>query len=76
MLSGMTVTVAYILYFSSGADGAVKENWWFGISPEGIGSLGMLLNFAITISVSMFTPAPPLEIQELVEKIRIPNSKI
>jgi cation/acetate symporter len=76
MLSGMTITVAYILYFNSDAAGAIKENWWFGISPEGIGSLGMLLNFAVTITVSMLTPPPPMEIQELVEKIRIPNSKI
>ena len=76
MLSGMIITVLYILYFSSSADSATKDNWWFGISPEGIGSLGMLINFAVTIIISMLTPPPPLEIQELVEKIRIPNSKI
>lgn len=74
MLSGMILTVGYILYFKSGAVSAIPENWWFGISPEGIGSLGMLLNFAVTIIVSMLTPAPPLEIQQLVENIRIPKS--
>lgn len=74
MLSGMILTVLYILYFNSGYPGAIKENWWFGISPEGIGSLGMLLNFAVTITVSMLTPPPPLEIQQLVENIRIPSA--
>jgi cation/acetate symporter len=74
MLSGMILTVFYILYFNSGYPGAVKQNWWFGISPEGIGSLGMLLNFAVTITVSMLTPPPPLEIQQLVENIRIPSA--
>lgn len=74
MLSGMILTVLYILYFNSGYPGAIKENWWFGISPEGIGSLGMLLNFAVTITVSMLTSPPPLEIQQLVENIRIPSA--
>ena len=49
------------------------EHWWFGISPEGIGTLGMLLNFAVTIVVSRFTPAPPAEVQALVDSIRVPR---
>jgi cation/acetate symporter len=75
MISGMVLTIGYILYFKSGADGATKENWWFGISPEGIGSLGMIVNFTVTILVSKFTPEPPIEVQQLVENIRVPNRK-
>lgn len=75
MISGMVLTIGYILYFKSGAAGATKENWWFGISPEGIGSLGMIVNFAVTIIVSKFTPEPPVEVQQLVENIRVPNRK-
>jgi len=49
------------------------DQWWFGISPEGFGSVAMLLNFMVAILVSIFTPVPPKHIQELVENIRIPN---
>jgi len=49
------------------------DNWWFGISPQGIGTVGMLLNFAITLTVSRFTPEPPPEVQQLVEMIRVPK---
>jgi len=47
---------------------------WFGISPEGIGTVGMLLNVLVANVVSSRTPAPPLEIQERVEGIRIPRA--
>ena len=49
------------------------ENWLFGISPEGIGTLGMLLNFLVTIVISRLTPEPPNDVQKLVENIRIPR---
>ncbi|MEM7036552.1 MAG: cation acetate symporter, partial [Bacteroidota bacterium] len=49
------------------------EYWLFGISPAGIGTLGMLLNFAVALVVNRFTPEPPEEIQMLVEDIRIPR---
>ena len=49
------------------------ENWWFGISPEGIGTLGMILNWCVSMVVSRFTPAPPQEVQDMVEDIRIPK---
>lgn len=75
MISGMILTISYIVYFKSGAEGAVPENWWFGVSPEGIGSLGMIVNFAVTIIVSQFTPAPPMEVQEMVESIRVPSMR-
>ena len=49
------------------------ENWWFGISPEGIGTVGMLLNFAVTWAVTMVTKAPPQEVQDLVGNLRYPK---
>ena len=51
-----------------------SNNWWFGISPQGIGTVGMLINFAVTMTVSRFTPEPPAHVQRLVESIRIPMS--
>lgn len=47
--------------------------WLWGISAEGIGTIGMLINFAVTFAVSMITKAPPAEVQEMVENIRIPR---
>ncbi|WP_419947596.1 sodium:solute symporter family protein [Candidatus Palauibacter sp.] len=74
MLCGITLTAAYIVYFKFVNPAAnVAENWWFGISPEGIGSIGMAVNFAVAIVVSRFTPAPPAEAQRLVERIRLPR---
>ena len=74
MLSGITFTAAYIIYFrfvNPAADS--PENWWFGISPEGIGTLGMLLNFGVALAVSKFTPSPPAHVGELVDRIRMPG---
>ena len=51
----------------------VPENWLFGISPEGIGAVGMVINLVIAIVVSRFTPAPPEKIQQLIEDIRVPR---
>ena len=50
-----------------------REDWWFGISPEGIGTVGMLLNFAVAWMVAVLTPPPPPTIQALVDDIRIPR---
>jgi cation/acetate symporter len=74
MMTGLIFTFSYIVYFKF-IDPASNhtENWWFGISPEGIGALGMVLNFAVSSLVSKFTPAPPQEIQDLVQSIRIPR---
>ncbi|MEX2365931.1 MAG: VC_2705 family sodium/solute symporter, partial [Pseudohongiellaceae bacterium] len=77
MVTGIVFTGAYIVYFkflNSAADSA--EFWWFGISPEGIGTLGMLLNFAVAITVCRFTAPPPREIQTLVEQIRVPGPNL
>jgi cation/acetate symporter len=75
MFSGIAFTASYIIYFyyvlPKGDNNA--ENWFLGISPEGIGSLGMLINFIVTISVSLFTKAPPDHVQQLVERIREPS---
>ena len=73
MLSGILFTGGYIFYFKSLAKNAGSTEWLWGISPEGIGTVGMLLNFAVTFLVSRFTPPPPPEIRELVAKIRRPE---
>ncbi len=70
MLTGITFTAAYIVYFKF--LGGTPDQYWFGISPEGIGTLGMMLNFGVAFVVSRFTPEPPQEVQELVEHIRVP----
>lgn len=74
MVSGITFTAAYIVYFSFVNPAAdVPENWWLGISPEGIGTVGMLVNFAVALLVCRFSPPPPSEVQDLVEEIRTPK---
>ena len=71
MLCGLIFTATYIIYFKYGS--GTPDQYWFGISPEGIGTLGMLLNFVVALSVSAVTPAPPEEIKKLVDNIRIPK---
>lgn len=75
MVSGLAFTVAYIAYFKSSWFGATNtaEHWLFGISPEGIGSIGMLINFAVAFSVASRTASPPDEVQDLVDDIRVPT---
>ncbi len=73
MLLGIGFTAAYIIWFRFVDPTATAEQWLFGISPEGIGSIGMVLNLLVTITVSRFTPAPPIEVQNLVEDIRFPS---
>lgn len=75
MIAGIAFTATYIIYFKFVNPGAnVPENWWLGISPEGIGTLGMLVNFVVSYVVSKTAPEPPQEIQELVEDIRYPKT--
>ncbi|MCH6257928.1 cation acetate symporter [Puniceicoccaceae bacterium K14] len=71
MLCGIVFTISYIIYFQF--LGGTKEQYLFGITPEGIGFVGMLINFAVAFTVRAFTPAPPKEIQAMVEEIHIPN---
>ena len=74
MIVGLAITIFYILKFKFGLIGSdAKEDWWFGISPEGFGIIGMLINFAVAIAVSRITKEPPHDVQELVEDIRIPS---
>ncbi len=73
MLVGILTMLFYMLKFKFGwFGGGLKEDWWFGVSPEGFGSIAMIFNFITTLVVSHFTPKPSLEIQKLVEKIREP----
>lgn len=74
MLAGISFTTSYIIYFKFINPGAnVVENWWFGVSPEGIGAIGMLVNFAVALLVFKMTKEAPAHIQELVESIRYPK---
>ena len=75
MLVGITFTAAYIVYFRSIDKTAGADTWLWGISPEGIGSVGMVLNFAVTLIVSRFTKTPPPAVQALVERIRLPGAE-
>ncbi len=74
MIAGITLTAAYIVYFKlMHTELNNAEHWWFGISPEGIGTVGMLLNFAVAGVVSRVTPEPPPAVQALVARIRVPR---
>ncbi|MBD8526868.1 sodium:solute symporter family protein [Pseudomarimonas arenosa] len=75
MIAGLGFTTAYIVYFKfmAAPEANVPANWLFGISPEGIGVIGMLINFALAIAISRVTAAPPLHVQELVDSIRVPR---
>ncbi len=74
MLVGLVFTFSYIAYFKFVAPELNSaEHWLWGISPEGIGTIGMILNFVIAITVSRLTAKPPQSVQELVDNIRIPS---
>ena len=70
MVAGVGLTLSYIIYFQFYAD---HKNYLLGISPEGIGFVGMLVNFAVAFAVSRVTPPPPQEVVEMVERIRTPQ---
>jgi len=73
MLIGLIFTFTYIVYFKFVAPELNSgDNWLFGISPEGIGFVGMLLNIGSACAVSLITGPPPANVQDLVENIRIP----
>lgn len=77
MLTGIGFTAAYIIYFKFiNPAGNTSSNWLFGISPEGIGTLGMVLNFAVTFVVSKRTAPPPLEVQNMVLALREPGEGV
>lgn len=70
MLTGLIFTAGYMLYTIPIYGG---QEFVFGISPQAIGTVGMLLNFAVTVAVSRITAPPPVEMQELIEEIRLPG---
>ncbi len=74
MVVGITTMLFYMTKFKFGwFGGGEKADWWFGISPEGFGTIAMLFNFIVSITIMKFTKAPPQDVQELVENIRIPS---
>jgi cation/acetate symporter len=74
MATGIVFTAAYIIYFKFMNPAMnVPEHWWFGISPEGIGTVGMILNFAVLTVVSLATKEPPQEVQDMVRTLRYPK---
>jgi len=74
MVVGLLFTASYIIYFKFVNPAANKpENWMFGISPEGIGTIGMIVNFVTAFVVAKFTAETPIEVQEMVESIRFPK---
>lgn len=78
MIVGIIFTAAYIIYFKFMLPPAMNtpKYWWFGISPEGIGTLGMILNFVVAYVVSKMTPEPPQEVQDLVASLRYPGKEV
>ena len=75
MIVGILFMIFYMMKFKLGWLGAIpsSDQWWFGISPEGFGGIAMVLNFLVSISVSLLTSPPPKQIQEMVENIRVPE---
>ena len=73
MIAGITLMLFYMTKFKFGwFGGGGIENWWFGISPEGFGTVAMLVNFVVSLSVCNITNPPPIKVQKIVEKIRLP----
>lgn len=74
MIVGILFTALYIIYFKPQLGGpGTPEGYWFGIKPEGIGTLGMIINLVVALIVSRMTPPPPGDVQDMVEDIRIPR---
>jgi cation/acetate symporter len=77
MIIGILLMLFYMMKFKfDWFGGGTKEDWWFGISPEGFGTIAMIANFIISIVVSKFTKAPPKEVMEIVENIRISSGSL
>ena len=73
MIVGLVFTASYIAAFKIFGVPDDAQHWWFGVSPEGIGTLGMLLNLAVAVSVCLMTAPPPKDVQDMVEAIRVPR---
>jgi cation/acetate symporter len=73
MIVGIALMLFYMTKFKFGwFGGGGKENWWFGISPEGFGTVAMFVNFFTSLIICKITNQPPIKVQKLVEKIRLP----
>jgi cation/acetate symporter len=74
MVAGFGFTAVYIIFFKFIApELSTPAHWLFGISPEGIGAVGTLINTVVALTICRFTPAPPRDIQQMVEEIRLPG---
>ncbi|GBF21037.1 MULTISPECIES: sodium:solute symporter family protein [Arenibacter] len=75
MVVGISLMLFYMAKFKLGWLGEIpdKSEWWFGISPEGFGTVAMIVNFIVALVINRFTPEPPENVQEIVENIRIPS---
>ena len=74
MIVGILAMLFYMLKFKFDMfGGGGQDDWWFGISPEGFGTVAMMLNFIVSLVVASFTPEPPENVQQIVEDIRIPK---
>jgi len=77
MIVGITLMLFYMIRYKTGLIGVMDprpaSEWWFGTSPEGFGTVAMIVNVVVSLVVSRMTPAPPQHVQEIVEHIRIPS---
>jgi cation/acetate symporter len=76
MIVGIISMLLYMMKYKLGWFDEVlpdKSEWWLGISPEGFGTIAMMLNFIVSIIIMQFTKSPPQEVQDIVENIRIPS---
>jgi cation/acetate symporter len=77
MVVGIVLMLFYMIRYKTGLFGVMDprpaSEWWFGTSPEGFGTIAMTVNVIVTVVVSRLTPAPPKDMQEMVENIRIPS---
>lgn len=75
MVTGLLVTLLYMMRYKLGWIGGptTPDDWWFGISPEGFGTVGMIINFVVAMVVCHLTPPPPDYVQEIVDSIRYPR---
>ena len=77
-ISGMVVGISLMLFYMlkyklQMFGGGTPDDWWFGISPEGFGTVAMVVNLVTSYSISRFTPPPPQDVQDIVEDIRYPK---
>ncbi len=77
MIVGITLMLFYMIRYKTGLIGTFDprpaSEWFMGTSPEGFGTIAMLVNVVVAVVVSRLTPAPPKHVQEIVENIRIPS---